>query len=316
MPSLTPTDVHRNQFLSNFLLAYRPMGFIAPDVFPQVEVNKQTGEYAVLNKSDWLRRTNTQRSPGQKPNYVNFSVSSDTYFARNYALGNEVWYETLDNADPPLDPKQDGAAFIKDQLMLDFECRVFDKVSTGVGSSLTAGAAWSDYAASDPISESRTARQAVRGPTGLRPNLAIVPQKVADHLMFHPDFIAAAKGPGGMSGMVDAVAMAQVLQVQKVLIPDTVRNTGTKGLADSFTDVWSTNVYLLHVKENPGLRAATFGLAFNWVGPNIGRNTPTNFQVYEKADDEAGTVKIWSGYHQDEKVIAPELGFEIKTGIS
>ncbi len=309
-------DVHRNQFQTDLLIAYRPAGMIADLIFPQVDVMKQTGTYPIYLKGDTLRRNNTDRAPGQPPNYYNFGVSSDTFTCTNRAVGHEVWYETLANADAPISPEQDGAEFMKDQLMLDYEVRVEAKCASGVGSSqtLTGGDAWSDYANSDPIANLRTGRQAIRATTGLRPNLAIIPQRVADVMTNHPDFIRAAFPGAGVGGMVGAAELQRIFQVDRVLIPDTVKNTGVSGGADSFTDVWSTNVYLLHVGP-PRLKAAGFGFAFTWKAPDIGMNEPTNFTVYQKRDDERGVLKMWTGYHQDEKVACPELGFQIRTGI-
>lgn len=318
MPNLPNlADTHRDQFLSDFLLGYRPAGMIADRISPVVRVNKQSNQYGIMNKGDWLRRNNTTRAPGEPPKAYNFSVSSDRYVCENYAIAHHVWYETQANADAPFDPRRDGAMFMKDQLMLDFECRVEATLSAGVGSSSTrtGGDAWSDYANSDPITDLRVARQAVRVSTGLRPNVAIIPQKVADVMTNHPEFLKAAFAGAGVGGMVGEAELQRIFQVPTVLVPDTVKNTSASGAADSFTDVWSTNVYLLHVAP-PSLISATFMLSFQWAAPEIGQNTPTNFQVYMKEDDERQITKMWTGYHQDEKVVAPELGFRIATGIN
>ena len=104
--------------------------------------------------------------------------------------------------------------------------------------------------------------------------------------------------------------------IEKALVGGMVYNAGVEGAADSYVDVWSTQVFLAYVAMNPGLNTPTFGLSFNWVGQNIGRNQPTNFQVMQKDDDEAGVRRIWTGYHCDEKIVAPELGFRIDTGIN
>lgn len=318
MPSLVPNDVHLNQFLTNYSLAYAPADAIAGEVFKSVSVGKQTNTYAVIAKGDWLRRHNTQRAPGQAPNYVTFSVSSDTYYARNYALGTEVDYETQDNADAPHAPLQDGVRFVRDGLAIDFECRVFEKCATSCGTTITLTGAdeWDQTATSDPIGVVRTAREAIRQTTGLSPNVAVVPQRAMEYLMHHPDIIRAAYPGAGVGGMVSAQKLADVWQVERVLVPKMVRNTAEKGNPTStFTDVWSTNVFLMYANPNPGLRTATFGLAFDWTGPKIGRGGVGGFAVVQKEDEEIGATKLWSGYYRDEKVVAPELGAQILTGI-
>lgn len=317
MPNPTPTDLHHNRMLSDLSIAYRPAGMIGDQVFPVVNVGKQTDNYAIYDKGDWLRLNDTTRAPGETPKEVTFSVSSDTYNARNYALGTDVWYESEDNADAPFAPELDANEFLRDQLMLAFEARVAQKLSTGVGSfvALSGTDAWSDPINSEPLTQVRIGRQAVRSTTGRRPNVAIIPQLVVDHLQTNPELIRAAFPGAGVGGTVGTAELQRLFMVDRVLVPDMVYNTGVKGKEDAFTDVWSTNVYLLHVGP-ARLRSATFALAFRWTGPKIGRNGPTGFQVYTREDGKKGVTELWTGYHQDEKIVAPELGFEIRTGIT
>lgn len=317
MADVTPGIVHINQLASEYSLAYTVTGAIAPQVMPAVQVAKQTNRYAIIDKGAWLRRPTTGRNPGEKPKSARFAVSSDSYLCDNYALGYDIPYETLDNADNPLRPVLDGTEFLRTQLAIDYEVRVANTMATGVGSSqtLTGVNAWSDYANSDPILNVRTGRQAIRATTGLTPNLAIIGQKAWDVVQYHPDVVRAVFPGGGGGGTVSMQQFASFLQVDKVLVGGMVYNTAVEGQTDAFTDVWSTHLYLAYVAPNPGLNTPTFGLTFNWVGQNIGRNQPTNFQVMQKDDDEAGVRRIWTGYHADEKIVAPELGFQIRTGI-
>lgn len=318
MASIVPRDAHLNQFLTNYLLGYRPQGMIGKLVAPYITVDKQSNNYGVINKGDWLRVENTDRAMGEKPKQVKFSVSSDMYSARNYALGTEVAYETVDNADSPIDPSMRAVEFLKDKLDLDYEVRVEDKCSTGCGSSqtLTGGDAWSNFSTSDPIANLRLARQAVRATTGYRPNTAVLGQKAWDVIQYHPDLVKAAYPGAGVGGVLSLDKFAQIAGVDRVLIGETVKNTGTEGLADAFTDVWSTHCYLFHIAPNPGIMVPTFMIGFGWKGNSIGRGGPGAYQVMQKEDDESGVTRYWTGYYSDEKIVAPELGFKIVTGIN
>jgi hypothetical protein len=299
------------------MIGYRPQGMIADQVFPVIPVEKQTNAYAVILKDNWLRRASTQRAPGERAKQEIFSVSSDTYNAVNYALGTNVWYETQDNADPPHQPLARGLEFLKDKLMLDYEVRVCTKLQTGCGSSvsLSGTAAWSDFSNSDPTGDFRIARQAVRATTGYRPNKVVLAQKAFDYLQYHPDIIRHAYPGAGVGGMATLDKLAQVMQVENVIIGETILNTAQEGQPNTFVDVWSTQCFFLYVEPNPGLLTPTFGAAFRWGGPKIGRGGPGNFNVMQKEDDEASTTKLWTGYYQDEKIVAPELGYRIDTGI-
>jgi hypothetical protein len=103
--------------------------------------------------------------------------------------------------------------------------------------------------------------------------------------------------------------------VDKVIVAEPIKNTSEEGQGDSFTDVWSTNVILAHVAPRPGIMVPTFGYTFRWTGPNIGANGPRNFGMYTERDDKRKVQYLQTGYYQDERIVAPELGFQILTGI-
>ena len=317
MPDITASQVHINRHISNLLIAYRPENLIADMVFPVVSVNKQTDNYAILDKSNWLRLpTTTNRAPGEGAKQVNFSVSSDSYNAKNYALSELVDYETQANADTPLDPLTDAAFHLRDQLSIDFEVRVRSKIVTGVGTTITVASAWNGGTGTDPAADVDIARQAIYSTTGKYPNTAVIGQKAWQALKHNPNVVNAVYPGGGGGGTVTIDQLASFLEVERVLVGRTVYNSAAEGLADSFTDVWSTNLSLLYVTPRPALRSATFGLAFNWNGGKLQTGVPTNWNVMQEELRFQGATRIWTGYYQDEKVIAPELGANIATGIT
>lgn len=317
MPDTQPRDAHLNQFVRGLLIGHRPVGMIAEDVLPVVPVNKETDTYPIISKDDWLRRPDTRRSQNEAAKQVNFSVSSDTYQAVNYALGTRVSYELQDNADPPYAPLRDAGTFLIDQLMLDYEIRTQSTVTAGVGSSvaLTGGDAFSDFANSDPLEQVRIGREAIRSTTGRIPNTLICPEQTLQVLKNHPDLIRAAFPGAGVGGQVGAAQLASVFDIPRVLVPSTIYNTAREDVAGTYTDVWSTSMTLLHVAP-PALFSTTYGSSFRWGGPKIGTGGPGNFNVFTKEDTERSSTGMWTGYYQDEKIIAPELGYRIDTGIT
>lgn len=318
MAGIVPSDAHLNKFLTDFSVGFRPVGLIGPDIFPVVPVNKQTDNYAIINKADWLRRPVTRRSPGEAPKAIVFSVSSDTYNCANYATATDVDYETQDNADAPHRPLQDGVELMRDQLGIDAELRIASKCWTGAGSSttLTGDNAWDKYASSEPIQNLIVGIEAIRATTGMNPNVAIVPQKTWQKIRFHPDLVKAANPGAGVGGMLTPEQFASIAQVDRVLIPRAIYNSAEKGATATYTDVWSTNVSLMYVAPRPGLKTATFGISFNWQGPKIGRGGVGNYNVMQREDEKRGVTELWTGYYSDEKIVSPELGFTILTGIT
>jgi hypothetical protein len=56
--------------------------------------------YAIFSRADALRIEDTKRSPGTEANKVTRTISSDTYYAQNYALKYPITLEDRENADP------------------------------------------------------------------------------------------------------------------------------------------------------------------------------------------------------------------------
>src|SRR5213595_2409871 len=125
MSGFDARDFHIDTFLTNFLHGYRPEGMVGDQVFPVINVSKQTNVFARIDKGSWFRIQDTNRAPGTGFREYNFTVSSDNYFAKNYAAATALPFEVLDNADPPYNPGMQATEFLYDLLMLAFEVRVF-----------------------------------------------------------------------------------------------------------------------------------------------------------------------------------------------
>jgi hypothetical protein len=319
MPGLDARDLHLDQFLTNILIGYKPQGLIGDQLFPVIPVQKQTNVYAQIDRGNWFRVPSTRRAPLAKPSEVQHTVSSGMYVCLNYELATRVAYETMDNADAPHNPMQRAGEFLIDQLMLDFENRVQQVVTTGCGSSKVnaAGttAAWDDFASSDPITDCEVGAEAIRQKTGYKPNIMVIGYRAWLKIRRHPDIIRASYPGAGVGGLVTPEQFAKAVMVDKVIVAEPIKNTTEEGQADSFTDVWSTNCILAYIAPRPGIMVPTFGYCFRWTGANIGNNGPSNFGMYTKRDDETKSQYLQTGYYQDERIIAPELGFLIQTGV-
>jgi hypothetical protein len=317
MPTPTPNQSHVDGLLTNLSIGFKPMGFIADQVFPVVSVGKQSDLFVTYPKDHWFRQSTTLRAPGTRGRRGGYTVGSGTYLCQNYDFGTQVWDETVANEDTPLSAMTTGVEYVRTQLALDKEVRVQAVVDAGVGASatLTGASAWSDFDNSEPLTDIRTARQTIRSSTGLRPNTAIIGQKAWDVIRDHPDFVRRAFPGAGLGGTLTQDLFASViLNVDRVLIGETIKNTAEEGATATFTDVWSTNLYLAYVAPSPGLMAPSFGYAFQW---NMhGSSNPPAFSIRRKYEEEERCTTLWTDYYSDEKVVAAELGYRIATGIS
>lgn len=307
----TGRDLHIDVPLTNMVIGFEPQGLIVEEIFPVVSVQKQSDVYYKWDKGSFFRIPDTLRAPKTKGRSVTFDVSSDTYFANNYALVHEESFEDMGNADQILNSREKRLRALKNLLTLDWENRVASQITSGsnLGSygTLTGTDQWSDYANSDPISDIETGKESIRSTTGLDTNLMIIGKSVYQKLIHHPDILDRIKYV--QKGIVTADLLAAVFDVEKILIGTAIKNTAAEGLTDSFSDIWGKHVVLAHTTKTPDPdgRDPSLGYSFRWEAPLLG--------------GAAWAAEIWNDpdggnyenrriqYFQNEKLTASALGY-------
>ena len=313
----TNRDLHIDVPLSNMVIGYEPSDFIVQDIFPVVPVSKQSDKYYTWTKGDFFRIPDTRRSRKTKGHTVEFNVSSDSYYAENFALTHEFAFEDMVNADTVLAGREKRARGIKNLLTLDWENRVASQITSGsnLGSftTLSGTGQWSDYANSDPVNDIEVGRASIRSTTGKTPGTMIQGYDVFRKLKHHPDIIDRIKYV--QKGIVTADVMAAVFEVERILVGGSIKNTGSEGLADSFSDVWGKNAILMHTAppETQGVNPS-LGYTFRWEAPLIGGRGMAA-EVWN--DPDGGNFEnIRVQMFQDEKIAASELGYLIAAAVA
>lgn len=309
---LSPRDVHIDVPLSNIAVeAFATGDFIGAQLFPIVDVRKQSDKYYTITKNSWLRTpSSTLRAPKTSPARVEFDVSSDSYFADNFALASENAHEVLANADDPIQLRARTTRFLVDMLMRDQEVRIANMVTsiTNIGSGvvLAGSAKWSDYLSSDPVADVTTGHAFIRSNTGMLPNTMLLDFDTYQTVRRHPVLLDMYKYTQG--GLVNDAELKSVFKVDNILISSAIRNAAPENAVASLVNIWGNNCLLCHVNQTPtGVRTATFGLAFRWLTPDL--PAPWGVRVYNDPDPGKKTEIVEASYYQDEKVIAAQLAY-------
>src|SRR3990172_945413 len=301
----TGRDVHVDQPLTEILLAYRLQGSVADQIFPIVPVAKQHGMYYEFNQADWFRVEDSVRAPMTAAKWVDFDITSATYFAKNYAFATGVSIEDQVNADEVLRLRESKALFITDKLMLDWEKRVSALVinSSNVSTfTLPASGQWRNWSASDPVFDIQRAIETMRRATGYRANRMVIGAEAHWHLQFNAtlrELIFPAPGgvtPGG--GIPTLQQISNVFRLDQTVVADAQENTGKEGLPQTLSDLYGPNVLLYYAPPRPSRETPSFGYSFRWTAPGI-----ANFTVEDLGFDRRLKGNILDiGYYQDEKV--------------
>lgn len=309
-------DAHYDVPLSNFASAgfdITDNAFIADRVAPVINVGKQSDRYYQILKHDFHRARSTLRAPKDNAKRVTFTVSSDSFFADNYALAAENSIEDLTNADMAVNLRQNSVRLIQRLLRLDQEVRVASLMTTpaNVGSGvLLAGAnSWFSVNSADIIGQVMSGHAFIRSQTGLRPNTAILDYDSFQAARRNSFIWDQYKNPGS-DVFLSMEQLRQAFQVQNILVGDAIVNTSASGW--NSTNVWGNNMVLAHIAPATGLQSMTAAGRFRWQPPIF----PANFGVMTNRENSAGSKHIEvveGGYYQDEKIIAPDLAYVINT---
>ena len=317
-------SVHINRPLTEISIAYLQdsKNFVADKIFPKIPVQKQSDFYFVYERGEFNRDEVRPRAPGSEATKANFNIKiSDPFQCRNYALREEIPYETIQQQDSPLDVEYDASLYLMQKFLISkelnfaktfFNSGVWDREIKGSdtqGSGQTVY--WDDYKneGSNPLKDIRnamTTMQLVSG--GFRPNTLLLTRPVYDALVDHPVFLdRVLYNPTGGEATIESPELARLFGLKNIYIMESIVNTGLEGLPENNQFVCGNNALLAYIADRPGLRSPSAGYTFTWSGvfaQNGGRGAPVG----------TGEVVVSSYWWQPRKVqiIEAETSYDMK----
>lgn len=317
MPA-TGRQIHVDTPLSNVLIAaFESQGdFVAQRLFPVVPVGKQSDKYYTLRKEAWLRQPRTARAPRTQANRIEYDVSSDSYYAYNYALAGEIPVEDLANEDTAIRSRQTTTALVARGLLADLEIRTQSRVLSNVSTiqRLTGADAWDAVNSADIRTQVGDAQLSIFNNTGLVANTLIMDYQSYKYAKRNTRLFSLFQyGPAASDGMLSDAQLRTIFDVDNIWIARSQKNNANENQTGSYTSIWGPTAMLARVEPGePAMMTATYGLSYRWTSPELG----VPMAVTTNVEDQAGSrhVEILeAGYYQDERVIASALGFFINT---
>lgn len=308
-------ELHIDGPLSNLIVGRRPEGFIADLLLPVTPVSKQSDLYYKFNYRENLlyQAGLSERAPGTEARKVVMSVASDTYYAKNYALGADMVVEDVVNADDVLQWRQSNAEMLMDRLMLDYEMRIAQlcNQATAVGTTTHVASAWTDPQVARIFDDIENYKELFRATTGKRPNTMVLPQGVWTYVRRNEQLRGRIFGQNN-GGVPTIEQFANLIEIPKVLVPFSQVNTAdeysTALGSGTLADVWGKKVWIAHTQLLKGRQVDTWLNAFRWQSPLF--PTPFAVQAYPY-DAKKKKFEIEVGYYQAEKVVSPDLAIAV-----
>lgn len=304
----TSHDVHVDKMLSEMAIDYKPDGLIVQDIFPIVEVGKQSDLYPVFGRQDRLRRQDTARAPGARANPITRTVGSGSYFAPNYSLRYPTTIEDRVNADPVFAAKlyDEAAEYLLDHLLLDWEIRVADMVTntSNVGSSSAVNSAWSG-GAGNCLGDVNTAKDNLEDANGVKCTDITFGQEAWRSFRRDSTVRNLIFGTNNGGGYPNTAQVAELLDVDRVHVGRAYKDSSQEGQSEDLNTVWGDNVLFYHRPESAARNRPSYGYSFRWTGPMLLNMTVMRhpYDTHTQSED------IEVGYYQDEKITGQSYSF-------
>lgn len=299
-------------------LAYQNKELIADQVLPRTEVTAREFKWDLRTKAESFTVPSTLVGRKGQPNEVEFTAVEQTSSVVDYGLQFVVPNEDIEAArsKPGLDPLGTHTEGTTNLILLDREKRVADLVfaaatyPTGNKVTLSGTSQWSDFNNSDPVAAIMSAAEGML----MRPNTLVLGSQTAFQLRRHPKIIAAAFPTGGnaaQGGVASWQAIADLLEVERILIGRAWINTAKPGQTPTMVRLWGKHAALLRISPMARVRGddISFGMTAEY-GTRV---------AYTRPDPDIGLrggVRGKVGESVKELITAPDCGYFFENAVA
>jgi len=299
-----------NAELSGLVMAYRPKDMIADIVAPRVQFSQTEVKYIKNTLGENFRVQDTQVGRNGEVKKLEFSGETLPLIINDHGLDSVVPVSDIEKTKnvKGYNPINNAALSLKNVLDLSRESRVAamyndesnyhaDNVIT-----LTSGDKFTDTT-SNPVNTIRDAFTKML----MQPNIGTFSPRTFEAIRKNPAVVEAVYGKNS-GGLVSKEQLAEILDLEKVVIGKTFVNTSKPGVAPAMTTAWGDNVIFAYVEERPsqGGEQPTFAMS-----PAVGAPMADSWFDREKGGIKGGHV-VRTADQVAEVVTCPELGLMLK----
>ena len=285
--------------LTQIAIAIRPGQFINREVLPPIAVSSETFSYTEYDIDEQFRIVDDLIGRTGPANEIELGGKERTAKTQPRGLTSPVPVRDLRKAETGntnYDPMANATTTVANLIELGREKRVSDLVFNTASyladnqQTLAGSSQWS-HADSTPLAD---ISEALDTPL-VRPNTIVLGQKVWTKLRSNSEIVESVTMSGAgdkAKGRASRDAVADLFEVDRVLVGRARHNAAKKGQADSYTRLWGEHCSLLYIDPDfadPMGGVPTFGFMAEWEGreagtfhnPNIGKSGAEVVKVTE-----------------------------------
>lgn len=299
--------------MTAIVVAYANKRLIADEVLPRFPVGKKEFKYLKHTLEESFTIPNTLVGRRSKPNQVEFSSAEETESCVDYGLDDAIPQDDINNAPTNYNPLNRAAEGLMDLVLLDREVRtanlVFDATKYNAANkvALAGGDQFNDFVASDPIEVIMDALDSMI----LRANVAVFGRAVFSALARHPKVVKAVHGNSGDSGIATRRQIAELFELEDVLVGEAFLNTAKKGETTALARAWGKHASLIYRDRMAGPLGSrmAFGLTAEY-GSRVAGSVP------DRNIGLRGGQMVRAGETVKELITSDRLGYFIQNAVA
>lgn len=298
-----------------FDLAMDRQGFIAHRVLTVIDVAKPAGNFGRIKLASLLQNRETTRAPGAGYSRGHWEFDDETFATVEHGAE-----EAIDDNEAAMYAEYFDAEQVSTQRAYDAVLRNAEKraaaavfnTTTWTGAALTTAVAggleWSVPASAKPITDVLAAKKKVWDGCGLWPNALVISRKVFINLRECAEIVDRIKYAGFINPIaanITADALAQVFDLDEIIIAGAAKNTANEGQAAAIASIWSDeNAMVCRIARSNDFREPCVGRTFHWGGD--GGAIDGRVETYRDEAIRGGVVRV---RHQvQEKILYAQCG--------
>lgn len=312
-----------DNILTDFAVAHfqSASNFVAAQVFPVVQVPKQSAKYNVFSRESFLRSEMRERPNGGLSPVSGWDMSPDSYNCDVFSLAKLVterdranWNQTGIDIDESSARYlvQQGLQKMERQFQADyFTTGKWATDKTGVASSPSSSQfiQWDQYATSDPKADVNAGKLAIHNATGRTPNTMVVDYATWLKLQDHPLIIDRVSGGSTSANpaLVTRQAVAAVFELERLFVAMGVGATNVEGETLATSGILGKGALLCYASPSPSLDDPSAGYTFMWDA--AGSDSPLSVYTIDDPLRGVGTVRHEIEMAWDNKITSTVLGY-------
>lgn len=311
-PNVAPFPI--NPVQTGIALAYKNSAMIAEMVMPRVPVATKEFKYQKYEKSERFTLPETLMGRKGVASKIEFGATEEAGIAQDHGLSTDIPNDDITQAAASglPSPVNHATEALTDLILLRREKRVADLVfsndsyNSGHKETLSGTDQWSNYTNSTPREQ---ILEALDVPLQ-RPNIFVLGNDTWRLLRQHPQIVSSILGNSGQQGTITRQQLAELLEVEEVLVGQGWVNTAKPGQTPSFVRVWGKHAALLNRNRFANTQSgATFGFTAQYQGRVAG-------QLPNPRMGLRGGVEVIVGETVKELIIAKDLGYFFEDAVA